>query len=423
MNLHVIKLAKSFFVYGIAMFTNAALSFATFSLLTHHLNEIDYGIINLYGSFTIFMVPFISMGIQFTVSVDYFRMDAVAYSRHFANAVIIPLISCLVFTLIFLAFYQPLREVIKVNLFFAIALPFSCFLIIINEIGLSLMRNKERHYLYASFTIAKNLLEIGLTILLVVVLGMAWQGRLTSALLTLIINGLAIYFIIRKWKLFDGVFRKKEIIEIAKASLPFVPERLAIFVLAYSDRFFIDYFYKTGDVGYYGAGAQIALIVNLVILTLITTFFPFIFKNLAASNFNKVRKATLLYVGISIVVTASVIICTPFIFTYFIGRNFQVGQIYAKYLSIGFFFWAVYNVFVAYLLYLKKNRLIMTISILGMLISIGLNLFNVPKFGPIGATYTSMTVYFFMAAASMLAVNKYYNLRKLFSTRRTPEAV
>jgi O-antigen/teichoic acid export membrane protein len=409
-----LHLIKSLSVYAFALFFNAALSFAIFSLLTHHLSETDYGIINLYNSFTIFIVPFVSIGVQFTLSVDYFKTDEKTFREHFTNAIVIPLMTCSLITLLFLVFYFPVHGLLKVNTFFTLTLPLSCLLIVTNEIMLNLIRNKGKHFLYAGFSILRNIVETGLTFLFVVGLGMSWQGRLASALCALLAGGVVVLYLVRKWKLFSGVFKKGETKRMMRIGLPFIPERLAIFVLAYSDRFFIDHFRSTADVGYYGAGAQIALIVNLCIMSLISTFHPYIFKNLAASNFNNLRKATLSYIGISLLVTLAVIIITPYLFRFFIGAKFQSGQVYAINLSIGFFFWAVYTIFLAYLLYLKKNRLIMLISLVGMAISITLNFFNVERFGAIGATYTSMSVYFFMAIASIFAVSRFFNIKKIF---------
>ena len=373
------RIFKSLSIYAFAMLFNAVISFATFSLLTHYLSEVDFGIINLFNSFTIFIVPFISVGIQFTLSVDYFKMDEAEYRRHFSNAVLIPVISCFILTVLCLIFFYPLQHLIKVNFFFALTLPFSGLLIVLNDVMLSLIRNKEKHFLYAGFTIGRNFFEIGLTILFVVGLGMAWRGRLASAFIGVIASGVVVYYLVQKWKLYNGNYNKDEIRKIIKTGLPFIPERLAIFVLAYSDRFFIDSYRGIRDVGYYGAGAQIGVIVNLCTLTLISTFYPFIFKNLSTLDFKNVKKAALTFIGISLLVTATVIISTPFLFKFFIGKNFQPGQVYAKLIATAFFFWAIYSVFIAYLLYLKKNWEIMTISIIGMILSVALNFIYVKK--------------------------------------------
>jgi O-antigen/teichoic acid export membrane protein len=408
---------KSFMIYGATIFFNAAISFATFSLLTHHLSDTDYGIINLYGSSLLFLVPFIGVGVQYALSVDYFRQGPEAYRRHFTNALVIPAAMCVLFTLALLLFHAPLERFIQVSFFFILLLPFTGFLTILNDIMLSLIRNKEKHLLFAGYSIAKNVLEIGFTLLFIISLKYHWEGRLGSTLITLVIVLLVSVFLIRRWKLFGGGLHREEMKKHFTTGLPFVPERLAIFVLMYSDRFFINYYEGTDDVGSYSAGAQIAIIVNLLILTLNNTFYPVLFRKLSVPEIdrNEIRKVCYAFAGISAVLTVCVILAIPFIFDLFIGPEFQSGQRYAVNLTVANFFWSVYSLFLGFLLSYKKNRLIMSISIFGMIVSLILNFFSVRYFGALGATYTGMVVYFLMALTAFYFSNRLsglYRLRK-----------
>ncbi len=153
-----------------------------------------------------------------------------------------------------------------------------------------------------------------------------------------------IIYLIRKWDLYKGSFSRSEIKKTFRDGSPFVPERLAIFVIFFSDRFFIDHFKTTADVGYYGAGAQIAAIVVLTILTLSNTFHPYLYKKLsnAPVDYKGLRKVTLIFIGGSAVVSLAVIAITPLIFKYFVGPAFQPGKKYAIFLVAGLFFWGVY---------------------------------------------------------------------------------
>lgn len=410
------KLAKSFSVYAFTLIFNAAVSFVTFSILTRYLSEVDFGIINLYTSFTIFIVPFISIGVPFTLGVDYFKMNEQIFRKHFTNGVAVPAISAVFFMLLSLILILPLTRLLKVNYFFAAIVPITCFLVFLNEVMLNMIRNKGKHIMFAIYSIIRNLSEIGLTILLVVGLGLGWSGRLWSAFLILLVFGIVILTIFRRWHLFSSTLSKSDMVNIFKIGLPFIPERLAIFVLAYSDRFFIDHFEGTGNVGYYSAGAQLAWIVNLVILTLNNTFYPHYYQklSLAQIDYRGLRKATFTFVGIVFVAAMGVILFTPIIFHYFIGETFQPGSRYAIFLSIGFFFWGIYNAFLPYLLNLKKNKTVMIISLTGMSLSAVLNCINVKFFGAIGATYSSIIVYFFMALMMVVTVLKTYGVKKLF---------
>jgi O-antigen/teichoic acid export membrane protein len=76
-------------------------------------------------------------------------------------------------------------------------------------------------------------------------------------------------------------------------------------------------------------------------------------------------------------------------------------------------FWSIYNAFIPFLLNLKKNKLIMVISIIGMMVSLLSNYFMVKFQGALGAAITSIVVYFLMAALVVFWVHKYYGLNKI----------
>lgn len=404
-------------IYGFTIFFNAAISFIVFSILTHHLTQEDYGIINLYSSSIFFLSPFIAIGAQYILGVDFFKMDESSFQNHFTNTVAIPITSCVLFTIIVLFEHSYVESFLHVNFLFVLLIPFVCLMTIFGDIILNLIRDKGKHRMFSIYSISKNLIEALLTILFVIVLSWKWQGRLLSSAIALVIMSLVALFFVSRWKLCSGKIQKSVIQKNFFVGLPFIPERLAIFILGYSDRFWINHYKGTADVGLYGTGAQMAIIVNLGIITLSNVFYPTIYRSLSEEkiDYNKLRKIVFVYIGIAACISLVVILVTPFFFKYFIGLRFQQGKQYAFFLTIGLFFWGIYTVFLAFLLNIKKNGLIMSISIFGMLLSLALNFFLIRKFGALGATYTSVLVYFAMAVITVYYVNKYYGLKKVFS--------
>jgi O-antigen/teichoic acid export membrane protein len=411
---------RSFSTYAFVMFFNAAVSFGVFSWLTHQLSPADFGTINLYSSYSILLLPFISCGVQFILSVDYFRMKSSEYSAHFQTGLLIPVGTTVLFVLASLLSAGFLNDILKANTFFIIVAPFSCMLILFNDIFIAQVRNRGKHNLYAGYSIFKTLSENFFTVGLVVLFSLKWQGRLGGALISLILCGFIVYYFFSKWDLLKkGGVNRREILKVAVQGMPFIPERLAIFFMSYSDRFFIDYFRGVQSVGLYGAGAQVGTIINLVTMALSYTFQPVIFRKMSAApaDYEGLRNVIAGYIGIALLFTVLLIILMPFLFNYFIGDAFRESSIYATNLAIAGFFWAVYNTFLSCLLFLKKNREIMCIAIVGMITSILLNIYNVKHFGPLGATYSNIIVYIIMASLVIIRVHKHYNLGKILRTR------
>lgn len=180
---------------------------------------------------------------------------------------------------------------------------------------------------------------MGLTLLFVLLWQYKWEGRLASLMLSSAFVFFVVLYFCGKWRLYLPIADPKAVKNIVRAGAPFIPERLAIFIMGFSDRFFIDHYAGTGDVGYYGAAAQLAIIVNLTILTLSNAFYPLILRNLAdgsAAANRTLRKVTLLYIGVSAIVTAVVIAMVPLFYRYFIGAHFAPGKNMRFFSSLGF---------------------------------------------------------------------------------------
>ena len=407
------QLHKQVYVYFGTYFINAVLSFGIVSLLTHHLTTYDYGIINLYSSFIILLMPFITGGILYPLSVEYFKRPRETYREYFTNAQTIPLISLAFFTALCFVFQQPLSRFLKVSVAWIWIMPITAWWIMINESAMMITRNKNRPYHFAFFSVGKNLAEIALTVALVIGLHWAWQGRLLSAALAPVMIGAISIYLFYRWQLVAKKVDWPTIRRIFLLSFPFVFERLAIFVFGYSDRYFIDNYDPNGtrEVGLYGLGAQIGQILFLVVISMNSAYQPFLFKKLAEGLKKKIHKTTFWYIGACAVSVAGLYVAIPILFHFFIGKSYQGAKEYAYILLAGYFMWGIYNGFQAYLIYLEKSKQIFYISILGMLASLGLNRLMVPRFGAHGAAISSVITYSIMSIVCFLMVRKFYILK------------
>lgn len=404
------QLHKQVYIYFATYAINAALSFAIVSFLTHHLSTYDYGIINLYSSFLIFLTPFISGGILYPISVEYFKRPKESYSAYFTNAQVIPLVSLAIFTLLCVFFQYPLSRLLKVSVFWVWVMPLTAWWIMINETTMIITRNKNLPFQFAFFSVSKNIVEIILTAILVISLHWAWRGRLLSALLAPMLIGVISIYLFSRWKL---VYKKISWISVGRIfilCIPFIFERLAIFVLGYSDKYFIDKYDQNGtnEVGLYGLGSQLATIIYVVVISMSSAYQPHLFKRLSEGFKGKIHKTTLLYIGACLLTVLGMYVAIPLIFRFFIGTKFQEAKLYAYILCSGYFMWGIYNAFLTYLIYLEKSRQILFISVLGMITSLSLNMIMVPRYGAYGAAIVSVVTYSIMAIACFLLVRKYF---------------
>ena len=404
------KLYKQVYIYFFSYVINAIFSFAAVSLLTHYLSTYDYGVINLYSSFLVFLMPFISGGILYPLSVEYFKRPKQAYSNYFTNAQVIPLLSVVLFTLLCFIFEKPLCGFLKVTPVWVRIMPVAAWLIMINETSMLITRNNNKPYQFAFFSIGKNFAEISLTILFVIGLQLAWQGRLLSAAIAPFLLGTISIYLFSRWKLITKKIDWSATRQIFWLCIPFIFERLTVFVLGYSDRYFIDRYDLGGtkEVGLYGLASQLATIIFLVIVSLNSAYQPYLFKKMSEGFKRRIHKVTGLYIIACAVTVIGLFITMPLLFRFFIGKNYQEAKPYTYILCSGYFMWGIYNAFQAYLIYLNKSRTILLISVIGMATSLILNFILVPAIGAQGAAITSVITYSLMAIICFLFVNKYF---------------
>jgi O-antigen/teichoic acid export membrane protein len=408
-----VKLHKQVIVYFSVTAVNAILSFVITSLLTHQIKPEDYGRIYLYSSFLNFLTPFITVGILYPLSVEYFKRSHDSYSFYFSNAQVIPLISLTIFTVVCVAFQNPLAHLLRVTNTWIWIMPFTVWWLMINETSQMITRSNSKPFQYAFFSVGKNVAEILLTILFVLTLHWTWQGRLLSAAAAPMALGALSIYLFYRWRLIEKKIDWQLVQKIFLLSFPFIFERLSVFVMNSSDRYFIDRYdpNKTSEVGLYGLGSQIAMIIFLVVLSMNSAYQPHLFKRFSEGFKNKIHQTTFWYIGACAITVALLFTGIPFLFRFFIDPQYIGAKRYAFILCGGYFMWGIYNAFQGYLIYLQKNRQIMLIAIFGMTISLSLNFYMVPRYGAQGAAISSVTTYSVMAITCFLLVRKYYILK------------
>jgi O-antigen/teichoic acid export membrane protein len=355
-------------------------------------------------------MPFVSSGVIYPLSVQYYKKDPETYRQYFTDAQLLTILSLVLFTLIFILFRNPLARFLHVTPVWIIIIPVTVWWIMNNEIMMMMCRMKNKPWSFALFSTGKNLVEILLTIGLVIGLNWAWEGRVLSAALAPMLIGFVSIYLLTRWRLFTKMINWSQVRGIAWVSMPFIFERLTVFVLGNSDKYFIDKFDLKGteQVGLYSVGAQIASIIFLVILSMNSAYQPYLFANIASGNKAKFKRATGLYILAATCIVGALFLGIPLLFSWFISARFSGAQQFAYYLSGGYFMWAVYNAFLGYLLFHAKNRLVLYISFCGMLFSVLCNFYMVPHFGALGAAITSILTYTFLAVTCLAFAWKYF---------------
>lgn len=401
---------KQLSIYTLSSIVVAGIPFLLLPVLTSYLTPEDYGIISLFNNFVRILMPFVTVGVIYYSNNEFFNLDKKEYKSLFSSILIIPIVSFLFFFILSLFLGNLVCDFLNIeNKIWAIFIPLLVLFSTAEELALVTLRNQKKAITFATVKILKAVIEISVTLFLIVVVNLNWDGRILSWItvgtLTLIV---AIIFFKKQGLLNFKQINKKHITRALLFGLPLIPESIITFALNISDRFFIAKMESIGDVGIYSVGSQIGMLILILTGALLQWFIPFQYENMLNINREKKLKIvsmTYLFLAILIIAFVLLLLFTPIIFTV-INKNFSSGSCFVFWIGLGYLFEALYNLFNQYLFYYKKTKIIAIIAVIALLINITLNYYMIDFYGTIGAAYATLISYISIAVLSFWYVHK-----------------
>ena len=202
-----ILLKDSFKQAGIYTITGSVcktISFAALPFFLNVLSEGDIGILNIFSNSMVFFMPFISMGVLYSISIDYFKLSREKYAEVFTTGLIIPVVLSLALIPLLYLFRSPLHNAFSFQANFFWLIPVSIFFNFCFEAFLLLLRNQQHVKMFTVVSILKILLEIGLSVFLVIFIYKNWYSRALGITVALTVIGVIFFYYIRHHKFLIG---------------------------------------------------------------------------------------------------------------------------------------------------------------------------------------------------------------------------
>lgn len=397
-------------VYTFTNFFGKGVAFLLLPYFTNVLSKEDMGNITLFSGATLFLIPFISMGVLQSASVEYFKLGKKEFKNLFTSSLLLPLG---VFILSLVVFYLG-RDILitkyKFPLSFIWVIPVITFLSFLSQHAINMIRNEENKKLFMVVVLGRLLIEIGLAIVLISIIKMAWQGRIMGIGISFALMGAySFYYFIKKGFLF-GRIEKTYIKEELLFSVPVVIMQFSTFCMNYSDSFFLSRFTNdhNAEVGVYGIACVFASIIITLCSALQQYILPKTYKLLSEPviNYAAIRKLFLGYIGVMTAGLLALLAFVPFAYTFIINKNYLPGIHYYYLLCIGYYFWTIAYLFFSFLLYYKQKRKIIWLSLAFACISLTSNYFFIKNMHSNGAAISVFCSYFIILIITLIFTKK-----------------
>lgn len=406
------KLGSNIIIYGVTNGIKSLVPFIMLPILTTYLSAKDYGILSLIEVTILFLAPFVSLNINSAINVEFFHLGKKRLSYYITNALLLSLISGVIFFSIFLLLQKQIAHLLNLDETLIVWLPVFALLRVVSSVVLGIYQVSNQPIKYAIYTITQTIIDFLLSYILVVWYKYGYIGRLEGvyfAFLAATVYGLIVLYqngyIIKK---ITFLYSKK----ILAYGAPLIPHVIGGIIIAMSDRYFISYFIGNKAVGYYSVAYQMSSIMLLLSVSVNKAWTPMIYKLLTNYNQNKniifkyTKYLMLLYTVFALVLYFS----SDFIFSILVDKKFYEAKKYFPILLIGFLFQSYYYLFTNFLFFYKKTTLLAKFTFISAILNLFLNFIFIKYFGVIGIAYaTAITyvIYFFIVwYTSMNTLNK-----------------
>lgn len=324
-------------------------------------------------------------------------------------------ISILVFSFIFSILLLVLKSHISARLYplmwigVLLFILTSCFLLL-----LEFLRAKRQISWYSGFKIWNCIAAIGFGILLVIAFHFGVDGLLWGSVLSLVV---AFPFL---WKISVGKapLRSKNISipltsQIAKYGFPLAIGNLAAGILSLSDRYFLEFFRSSQEVGIYSASYGISehgimLISALFALTTGSIVYNIWEKEGEEKSKEFLNKLTRYYLLICIPAVVGLSVLAKPLITILTVQEYHEGYQIIPLVALGAFFLGLQHRFYPGINFYRKTHFIMFSIIVTGLLNIGLNFLLVPQYGYPAAAFTTLISYVFLLVLIVAVSRRFF---------------
>ncbi len=395
------KLGKHLSVYGLGMLLSRAISFLMIPVYTHYLTPADYGVLELLDLTTYVLGIFMSLGVSSAVFKFYLEYET---DRDRAQVISTAATFVLVLSLALISVAEWKRAFISRLVFggsdyasfYTLALAsflFSTWA----EVPLAFLRAQQKSVNFLVVSLIRLVCSLGLNIYFIVGLHKGVWGILLSNLIVSALFAFGMCFDL--YRLAGIHFSIEKLRKLLSFGVPLLPSSVGMFVLVFSDRFFLKHYATLDEVGVYSLaykfGMGLAVLLNSPFgLAWQPQVFelakhenaPRVYARLASIfEFVSLSLALLLIVGADLFIR----IATP--------RTYWGAAAIVPIIVGAYFFDGIKGFFQIGMLIKNETKYIGYATFGAALVNVVLNLLLIPRFHAFGAAIATVVCYFVLS--------------------------
>ena len=381
-------LLKNAAVYTSSNILNATIPFLLLPILTRVLAPADYGVIAMFSATLGILGAFTGLSAHGAVNVRFVDREGIDYPRYVGSCLFVLLTSTLLTLGVVAIFLKPLSDFTAIPplwLLLAVLISGGNFLI---QVRLGIWLMGKRPFAYGAFQICLSLLNMGLSLLFVLVLNYGFEGRFLGQALAVCCFSVVAVLSLRMtgWIVFRP--RLDYMREALAFGVPLVPHVIGGFLLASADRFIINEKLGVEAAGLYMVAVQLGMGMGLVADAFNKAFVPWLYEQLKEGDLStkqRIVRGTWLYFVVALIIAGVVAYFSDLIVFIVAGPIYIAASSALFWLAFGQAFNGMYLMVTNYIFYKRKTRFLAFVTLLSGFFGLSTAFFLVPLLGIEGA--------------------------------------
>jgi len=372
------KTVRNGTLFSIYSFFNKGTSFLLLLILANYIQPKEYGELSMFNTVVMLLGYVVSLSVHSYLSVSYFQRTKEEFRKDFSAICIVTITVSFILLLILLFDVDLWSNILKIPSDLVVFPLLLASLNVFVHMNTDLLRVQEKITQYGIFSCGFATSNMLLTLYLVIFQEQNWRGFVYAKLMCDCTFGLISLIRFYKFKLFTITTDISIYKTLLLFGLPVIPHHMANWVRQGCDRYIIDYFYDTSEVGLFSFALNIVSIITMIGTAFNATNQVNIYKILSA-KFSKADKLTklkrteryigFLYIGVTILIVVGATIFVPIMLP-----KYSKSVIYFLILSIHGLLICLYFLKCNYLFYFKRTKTLMYITFGTSILHLGLSL-------------------------------------------------
>lgn len=407
------SLFKASGVYTISSIINASIPFILLPILTNKLSPADYGIVAMFQLVTNLVYPFIGLNLEGAIARKYYDNDGKKFSSYIGTCFFLSGISFLIISIIFFFKIDYINKItlIPINWLKYILISVVCQFII--AVLLVIFQIKIEPFKYGFLQIAQSILNMGLTILFVVIINNSWEGRLEAQIISICFFAIISFFLLIYKGYITFEINKSDIVDALKFGIPLIPHAIGGMLFTTIDRFFLTKMIGLEQTGNYTVAYQLGSVVGIITVAFNNAYVPWLYKNLNKDNLDvkiKIVRFTYLYFIILSVCALALLLLFPTLVNSFVDNKFSNINLFSTFIVLGFVFQGMYFMVTNYISYIKKTYIQALLTFSVGIIKLPITYFFILWFGPVGASISFCLTFFIFFISTWYLSSRVYKM-------------